>query len=94
MLFAAEIGGDFAPAVGFPFEDGVLEGVGLEPAVGAGEEARQGAFGGEFHGGAVGAAAHPREGCDGVGVDWCGCVAFLCEQGEGMDYAEVFAYVV
>ena len=34
-LFSAEVGGDFPPSVGVPFEDGISEGMGIEPSEGS-----------------------------------------------------------
>lgn len=42
VLFAAEIGGDFAPAVSVPFEDGIGDAVSGEPRVGTGEDGHKG----------------------------------------------------
>ena len=94
-MFAAEVGGNLAPGVGVPLEDGVGDGVGLYPAVGAGEELEDaGVACGVLELGAGAAVAHPGLGDAAVAVDGGACVAALCQEGGGVDDGEILADVV
>lgn len=41
-LFTPEVGGNFAPSLGVPFDDGVGVGVGLQPSFGSGYKIEDG----------------------------------------------------
>jgi surface polysaccharide O-acyltransferase-like enzyme len=62
-LFAAEVGGDFAPVVGVPLDDGVDDRVALDPGVGPGEQLKDaGVARGVGELGGVASAAQPAQG--------------------------------
>ena len=93
--FPSEISRNFAPAPGFPFEQGdVCIGIVLQPGLGACDEAeelfrarRPGQFGATL------LAFHPKHGVTAVGVD-CEINALLLEQGEGMNNGEKLSDIV
>ena len=95
LAFAAEVGGDFAPGFGVPFQEGVGDAVCGEPCVGTGEYLHEAGVGGVGHDfGVAVAAAYPAEGRAGVGVNGgCG-VAGTRQKGRHVDDGEVFADVV
>lgn len=96
LAFAAEVGGDFAPLVGGPFEDGVADrAVGCQPSVGAREEFEcLGGLGRGCQGGFGVSLAKPCEGIARVGVDGCGEVAGHGKEGGEVYHGKVFGDVV
>ena len=70
MLLSAEVGGDFAPFLGFPLDDGVAVVVGLKPSLGAGDDLEQGlCLGRTLQLGLTLTLLNPEDGIVGVGID-------------------------
>ena len=93
-LFSTEIGGNFTPLVGFPFQDGIGDTVRLEPGFGAGNHFVE-LFGarGARQLRATLLAAHPRNGGGRIGINGH-FRALLVQEGEGVDDGEKLADVV
>lgn len=93
-LFSTEIGRNFTPLVGFPFQDGIGDAMCLEPGFGAGDHFVE-LFGARSARQLCATlfAAHPRNGSGRIGINGH-FRALLVEEGEGMDDSEKFADVV
>lgn len=95
FLLVAEVGGNLAPFLGFPFDDGNGGMVGGEPSLGTGYEFV--GFGCRVIAHEFGLAmlvAHPEDGVVRVGVDGLIAYALLVHEGQGVYDGKEFADVV
>ena len=95
MLFSAEVGRDFTPLLGFPFDDGVTIVVGLEPDLSTGDNLEELLrLGSALELRLTLALLNPENGIVRVGIDGFIVQALVPAKGKGMDDGEELPNIV
>ena len=94
-LLAAKVGGNFTPFLGFPFDDGVTEIVGLQPVFGTGNDLEKGfCLGVTLQFGLALPLLYPEDCVVGVAIDGLVMQTFLPTKRQGMHNSQELPDVV
>ncbi len=94
-LFAPEVGWDFAPFLGFPFDDGIAIVMGLEPVFSTSDNLEKGlCLGIALQGRLTLTLLNPENGVVRIGVDGFIVQTLIPAKGQSMDDGEELTYIV